>query len=118
MKIRILSGLSILLGIIVLLTSCGTDKKEEIVGEWKDKSGKVITFSTDGNVNGLARNIKREFVDGTFDIRNDSLFIEFLVAPAPRNLQGTLEFRIQKLDSDSLVLNTQIGNIVYSKVVK
>ena len=88
------------------------------MGEWKDQNGNVITFSTDGNVKGLARNIKREFVDGTFDVRNDSLFIHFLVAPAPKNIQGTLEFRIQKLNNDSLILNTQIGNLAYSKVLE
>lgn len=67
---------------------------------------------------GLARNVKREFVDGNFDIRHDSLIVKFIAAPAPRNITGMLEFKIEILNDDSLVLNTSIGNLNYSKVVK
>jgi hypothetical protein len=118
LKIKILIRSLIFFGVVLLFTFCGTDQKKEIIGNWKDQNGKIITFMEDGNVNGLARNIKRELVDGSFDIRNDSLFVRFLAAPAPRNIEGILEFRIQKLDIDSLVLNTQIGNIVYSRITK
>lgn len=118
MKLNISLSLIISLGIIILFTSCSSDKREEIVGKWKDRNGIVIEFSQDGNVKGLARNIKRELVEGSFEIRNDSLFVNFLAAPAPRNVKGILEFRIQKLDGDSLVLSTQIGDLAYSKLGK
>jgi len=118
LKLKILLSLIIPFGIVILFTSCSANKKEEIVGKWKDKNGMFIEFSQDSNVKGLARNIKRELVDGSFDIRNDSLFVRFLAAPPPRNIEGILEFQIQKLDSDSLILSTQIGNLAYSRPVK
>jgi len=118
LKLHILFSYIIFLGIIILFTSCSADKKEKIVGQWKDQNGMIIEFSQDGNVKGLARNIKRDLVDGSFDIRNDSLFVRFLAAPAPRNIEGLLEFQIQKLNGDSLTLSTQIGNLAYSRIVK
>ncbi len=114
MKFKLSIGFFIFFAVV--LASCGTDKSEEIVGEWKNINGQIISFTTDGYVKGLARNVKQEFVDGSFVIRNDSLLVEFLVVPEPRNLKGTLEFKIEKLDSDSLVLATIIGNIVYSRI--
>lgn len=101
-----------------LFTGCGSNYEKEIIGKWKDKNSSEIEFSADGAVKGLARNINKEKVEGTYKVNNDSLFIEFLVAPAPRNIKGSLEFKIQKLDNDSLVLFTTLGNLNYSRVTK
>jgi len=103
---------------VTLLAGCGSDYETEIVGKWKDRNRNVIEFSADGVVKGLARNVNKELVAGTYKVNNDSLFIEFLVAPEPRNIKGSLEFKIQKLDIDSLVLYTSIGNMNYCRVTK
>ncbi len=118
MKVNILSKVLLCLFIVTLFTGCGSDYENEIVGKWKDKNNSAIEFSTDGVVKGLARNVNKEMVDGTYKVSNDSLFIEFLVAPAPRNIKGSLEFKIQKLNSDSLVFYTSLGNLNYSRIAK
>ena len=100
------------------LAGCGNEYKTEIVGKWKDRNSNVIEFSADGVVKGLARNVNKELVGGTYKFNNDSLFIEFLVAPEPRNIKGALEFKIQKLNSDSLVLYTSLGNMNYTRIAK
>jgi len=100
------------------INGCGSDYEAEIIGEWKDKNSNVVEFSSDGVVKGLARNVNKELVEGTYTVNNDSLQIEFLVAPEPRNLMGSLEFKIQKLDRDSLILYTSLGNLNYSRVTK
>ena len=100
------------------LAGCGNEYKTEIVGKWKDRNSNVIEFSADGVVKGLARNIDKEIVGGTYKVNNDSLFIEFLVAPEPRNIKGSLEFKINKLDIDSLVLYTSLGNMNYTRIAK
>jgi hypothetical protein len=98
------------------MTGCGSDKKTEIIGKWKDQHGNIVEFTEDGVVDGLTKNVKREHVRGTYDVTNDTLYIDFLVAPEPRNIRGTLEFPIQKLNSDSLILYTDLGNINYAKL--
>ena len=110
-------GLFYLIG-FTLLAGCGSDYETEIIGEWKDKNSNVVEFSADGVVKGLARNVNKELVEGTYNISNDSLFIEFLVAPDPRNIKGSLEFKIQKIDMDSLVLYTSLGNLNYVRIAK
>jgi len=118
LRTKILFKASLCLIAITLLAGCGSDYETEIIGEWKDKNRNVVEFSADGVVKGLARNVNKELVEGTYKINNDSLLIEFLVAPEPRNIKGSLEFNIQKLDSDSLVLYTSLGNLNYSRVTK
>jgi len=103
---------------ITLLAGCGSDYETEIIGKWKDRNSNVIEFSADGVAKGLARNVNKEMVEATYKVHNDSLFIEFLVVPAPRNIKGSLEFRIQKLDIDSLVLYTSLGNLNYARIAK
>ncbi len=103
--------------IILIVVSCGTDYKNEIIGRWKDQHNSIVEFTEDGVVKGLARNIKKEIVDGTYKVSNDSLVIEFITAPVPRNIKGSLEFKIYKLDKDSLILYTSIGNINYAKLL-
>jgi len=100
------------------LTGCGNEYKTEIVGKWEDRNSNVVEFSAAGVVKGLARNVNKELVEGTYKINNDSLFIEFLVAPEPRNIKGSLEFKIQKIDIDSLVLYTSLGNLNYRRIAK
>ncbi len=118
MRTKILFKVLLCLIAITLLAGCGSDYETEIIGEWKDKNSNVVEFSADGVVKGLARNVNKEQVEGTYTVNNDSLFIEFIVVPAPRNLKGSLEFKIQKLDSDSLILYTSLGNWNYGRVTK
>ncbi len=118
MKVNIISNVLLPLIAIAFFAGCGTDYESEIIGSWKDKNSNVVEFSADGVVKGLARNVNKEIVDSTFRINNDSLFIEFLVAPEPRNIKGSLEFKIQKLNSDSLILYTSLGNLNYGRVTK
>ena len=100
----------------LIINSCGSDYENEIIGKWEDGNNNIVEFSADGVVKGLAKNVNKEQVEGTYKVNNDSLFIEFLVAPEPRNIKGSLEFKIQKLNSDSLVLYTSIGNLNYGRV--
>jgi len=102
----------------IFINGCGSDYETEIIGSWKDKNNNPVEFTADGVVKGLARNVNKELVDGTYKVSDDSLFIEFLVAPEPRNLMGSLEFKIQKLNSDSLVLFTTLGNLNYRRIAK
>ena len=118
MKVNILSKVLLCSIAIAFFASCGSDYESEIIGSWKDKNSNVVEYSADGVVNGLARNVNKELVEGTYKVNNDSLFIEFLVAPEPRNIKGSLEFKIQKLNSDSLVLYTSLGNLNYGRVTK
>ena len=118
MKVNILSKVLLPFIAITFFAGCGSDYETEIIGDWKDKNSNVVEFSADGVVKGLARNVNKELVEGTYKINNDSLFIEFLVAPEPRNIKGSLEFKIQKLNNDSLVLYTSLGNLNYGRVTK
>ncbi len=118
MKAKIFYKVLLCLIAITLLASCGSDYETEIVGKWKDRNSNIVEFSADGVVKGLARNVNKELVEGTYKVYNDSLFIEFLVAPAPRNIKGSLEFKIQKIDIDSLILYTSLGNLNYARIAK
>jgi len=118
LRAKILFKISLCLIAILFITACGSDYETEIVGEWKDRNSNVVEFSADGVVKGLARNVNKEKVEGTYKVNNDSLFIEFLVTPEPRNIKGSLEFKIQKLNSDSLILYTSLGNLNYGRVIK
>lgn len=118
MRAKILLKVLLCLITISFLAGCGSDYETEIVGKWEDRNSNVVEFSAAGVVKGLARNVNKELVEGTYKVNNDSLFIEFIVAPAPRNIKGSLEFKIQKLDSDSLNLYTSLGNLSYRKVTK
>ena len=118
MRTKVLVKVLFCLITISLLAGCGSDYETEIIGEWEDKNSNIVQFSADGVAKGLARNVNNEKVEGTYTVNNDSLFIEFIVVPAPRNLKGSLEFKIQKLDSDSLILYTSLGNWNYGRVTK
>jgi len=118
LKVNNLSKVLLPLIAILFFAGCGSDYETEIIGSWKDKNSNVVEFSADGVVKGLARNVNKELVEGTYKVNNDSLFIEFLVAPEPRNIKGSLEFKIQKLNSDSLILYTSLGNLNYGRVIK
>ena len=116
MRVKILyKALLCLIG-FTFFAGCSNDYEAEIVGKWKDRNSNVVEFSADGVVKGLARNVNKELVEGTYKISNDSLFIEFLVAPEPRNIKGSLEFKINKLDIDSLILYTSVGNMNYARI--
>ena len=91
--------------------------ENEIVGKWKDRNENIIEFRENGVVIGLTKNVKKEYVDGNYKIVNDSLKIEFLVIPEPRNLKGNLEFLILRLDEDSLVLDAGIGSLNYTRII-
>ena len=118
MRGKILFKILLALVAVMLLAGCGSDYETEIVGKWKDRNSNVVEFSVNRVVKGLARNVNKELVEGTYKISNDSLFIEFLVAPEPRNIKGSLEFKIQKIDIDSLVLYTSLGNLNYTRIAK
>ncbi len=118
MKVNILSKVLLPFIAITFFAGCGSDYESEIIGNWKDKNSNVVEFSADGIVKGLARNVNKDIVEGTYKVNNDSLFIEFIVAPEPRNIKGSLDFKIQKLNSDSLVLYTSLGNLNYGRVTK
>lgn len=118
MKRKIIFKVLLSLAVIMFIVSCGSNYDQDILGKWKDKNNSEIEFTTDGVIKGLARNVNQEQVNGTYKVSNDSLFIEFLVAPEPRNIKGSLEFKIQKLTSDSLVLFTTLGNLNYGRIVK
>jgi hypothetical protein len=118
LKLKNLYRIPLCFTAFLFITGCGSDYETEIIGEWKDKGNNVIEFSAEGVVKGLAKNVNREKVEGTYKVNNDSLYIDFLVAPDPRNIMGTLEFKIQKLNRDSLILYTSIGNLNYGRVIK
>jgi hypothetical protein len=98
---------------ILFLTACGSNKEEEIIGKWKNDNGNLIEFREDGVVTGLTKNVNKELVNGTYIIKDDSLLIEFMVIPEPRNIKGDLDFLILKLDTDSLILDTDLGSLNY-----
>ncbi len=118
MRANIFYKALLLIAVVLFITGCGSDYETEIVGKWKDRNSNVVEFSADGVVKGLARNVNKELVEGTYRVNNDSLFIEFLVAPEPRNIKGSLEFKIQELNIDSLVLFTTLGNLNYRRIAK
>lgn len=101
----------------LLVAACGSYQEEEIIGKWKNNNGNLVEFREDGIVTGLTKNVNKEPVDGTYKIQNDSLLIEFMVMPAPRNIKGNLDFLILKLDADSLILDTDLGSLNYFRTI-
>ncbi len=104
--------------IILFFSACGSNKEEEIKGKWKNDNGNLIEFREDGIVTGLTKNVDKEPVDGIYQIKDDSLLIEFIVTTKPREIKGNLDFLILKLDADSLILNTELGNINYWRTIR
>jgi hypothetical protein len=96
-----------------MLSACGSNKEDEIIGKWKNSNGNIVEFRGDGIVTGLTKNVDKKFIDGAFKIKDDSLLIEFMVIPEPKNIKGNLDFLILKLDVDSLILNTGLGSLNY-----
>ena len=113
MKLKLLLNVVCIFSFLLYFAACGANKEEEIIGKWKNDNGDLIEFREDGIVTGLTKNVKKEFVDGTYSIKDDSLKIEFMVMPEPRNIKGNLDFLILKLDADSLILDTELGSLNY-----
>ena len=111
--IKILYNFVVTSLIVFSLAACSSNKEEEIVGKWKNDNGNLIEFREDGIVTGLTKNVKKDFVDGTYKIKDDSLLIEFMVTTEPREIKGNLDFLILKLDVDSLILDTDLGSLNY-----
>jgi hypothetical protein len=112
-----LASLIYLVTIIFIVSGCGSDKEDEIIGKWKNDIGNLIEFREDGIVTGLTKNVNKEPVDGYYRIKDDSLLIEFTVIPEPRNVKGSLDFLILKLDADSLILDTDLGSLNYWRTI-
>jgi len=117
MRLKSIVNVSYIFVLSLLIAACGSNKKEEIIGKWKNNNGNLIEFREDGVVTGLTKNANKELVDGTFKIKDDSLLIEFMVMPAPRNIKGNLDFLILKLDTDSLILDTDLGSLNYWRTI-
>jgi hypothetical protein len=98
---------------ILFLAACGSNKEKEIIGNWKNDNGNLVEFREDGVVTGLTKNVDKEPVDGFYKIKADSLLIEFTVTTEPKEIKGSLDFLILKLDADSLILDTDLGNLNY-----
>lgn len=98
---------------VLLLTACSSNNEKEIIGKWKNENGDLVEFRNDGVVLGLTKNVDKEFVDGSFTIKDDSLFIAFVVRSNPKEINGSLDFLILKCDADSLILATDLGNLNY-----
>jgi hypothetical protein len=103
--------------IVLTLAACSSNKEEEIIGKWKNDNGNLIEFREDGVVTGLTKNVNKEFVDGTYKIKDDSLLIEFSVTTQPKEIKGNLDFLILKLDADSLILDTDLGSLNYWRTI-
>jgi hypothetical protein len=117
MKLKSIVNVFYIFVLLLLVAACGSDKEEEIIGKWKNDNGNLVEFRKDGIVTGLTKNVNKEPVDGTYKIKDDSLLIEFMVMPAPRNIQGNLDFLILKLDADSLILDTELGSLNYWRTI-
>lgn len=113
MRIKTITNVFYIGVLLLIVTACGTNKEDEIIGKWKNDNGDLVDFREDGVVTGLTKNVNKELVDGTYKIKDDSLLIEFWVMPAPRNIRGNLDFRILKLNADSLILDTDLGSLNY-----
>lgn len=102
---------------VLLLTSCSSNIEEEIIGKWENENGDLVEFRTEGIVTGLTKNVDKESVDGSFTIKDDSLFIAFVVTSNPKEIKGSLDFLILKCDADSLILATDLGNLNYWRTI-
>ena len=117
MKLKSIVNIFYIFVFSLLIAACSPNKEEEIIGKWKNNNSNLIEFREDGIVTGLTKNVNKEPVDGTYKIKNDSLLIEFMVMPAPRNIKGNLDFLILKLDADSLILDTELGSLNYFRTI-
>ena len=98
---------------VLLFAACGSNNEKEIIGKWKNVNGNLVEFRADGVVTGLTKNVDKESVNGSFTIKDDSLFIGFVVTNKPKEIKGSLDFLILKCDADSLTLATDLGNLNY-----
>lgn len=117
MKLKSIINIFYIFILVLFVAACGSNKEEEIIGKWKNDNGNLVEFREDGVVTGLTKNVNKELVDGTYKIKDDSLLIEFMVMPAPRNIKGNLDFLILKLDADSLILDTELGSLNYWRTI-
>jgi hypothetical protein len=113
MNLKSIVIVSIIFALLLLVAACGSNKEEEIIGKWKNDNGNLIEFRDDGVVTGLTKNVKKEPVDGFYKIIGDSLLIEFTVTTEPKEIKGSLDFLILRLDADSLILDTDLGSLNY-----
>jgi len=117
MRLKSIVNVFYIFMLLLFVAACGSNKEEDIVGKWKNNNGNLVEFREDGIVTGLTKNVNKELVDGTYKIQNDSLLIEFMVMPSPRNIKGNLDFLILKLDADSLILDTDLGSLNYFRTI-
>ena len=111
---KLLAHLTILISTIILLfTACSSNNEDQIIGKWKNENGNLVEFCADGVVTGLTKNVDKESVEGSFTIKDDSLFIAFIVTNKQKEIKGSLDFLIIKCDKDSLILATDLGNLNY-----
>ena len=116
-SIKIFHNFVVISLIVLTLAACSSNKEEEIIGKWKNDNGNLIEFGKDGVVTGLTKNVNKEFVDGAYKIKDDSLLIEFWVTTEPKEIKGNLDFLILKLDADSLILDTDLGSLNYWRTI-
>jgi len=113
MKVKFLLNVVCTFALLIIITACGSNREKDIIGNWKNSNGNIVEFREDGIVAGLTKNVKKQPVDGTYKIKDDSLLIEFIVTTEPEEIKGNLDFLIHKLDTDSLILDTDLGNLIY-----
>jgi uncharacterized protein YkvS len=113
MKIKFLLSAVYTFAFLIIVTSCGSNKEKDIIGVWKDSNGNIIEFRKDGVVTGITKDVNKQPVEGSYKVKDDSLLIDFIVATEPEEIKGNLDFLIHKLDTDSLILNTDLGNLNY-----
>ena len=113
MKVKFLLNIVYIFALLIIVTACGSNREKDIIGKWKDSNGNLIEFREDGIVTGLTKNVKKQSVEGSYKVKDDSLLIDFIVATEPEEIKGNLDFLIHKLDTDSLILNTALGNLNY-----
>ena len=116
MKLKFLLSVVYTFAFLIIVTACGSNKEKDIIGTWKDSNGNLIEFREDGIVTGITKNVNKQPVEGSYKVKDDSLLIEFVVATEPEEIMGNLDFLIHKLDSDSLVLDTDLGNLIYRRI--
>ena len=116
MKVKFLLNVVYIITLLIFVTACGSNREKDIIGKWKNKNDNVVEFRKDGIVTGLTKNVKKQLVDGSYKVKDDSLLIEFVVTTEPKVIKGNLDFLIHKLDADSLILDTDLGNLNYWRI--
>ena len=116
MKVKFLLNIVYIFTLLIIVTACGSNREKDIIGKWKNNNGNLVEFREDGIVTGLTKNVKKQTVDGFYKVKDDSLLIKFVVTAEPKEIKGNLDFLIHKLDADSLILDTDLGNLNYWRI--